>query len=54
MVTAVKTSINSYIFIIFLNNEECRLQGCYPVWLFSQPTLRRNLAPPSSRWQSAN
>jgi hypothetical protein len=34
--------------------EWCLL-GCYAVWLLYEPMFRRNLAPPSSRWQeSAN
>jgi hypothetical protein len=28
--------------------EECRLLGCYAVWLLYEPRFRRNLAPPSS------
>jgi hypothetical protein len=31
--------------------EKCRLLGSYTVWLLWEPTFRRNLAPPSSRWQ---
>jgi hypothetical protein len=26
--------------------EECRLLGCYVVWLLQEPTFRRNVAPP--------
>jgi hypothetical protein len=33
--------------------EECRLLGWYDVWLLWEPTFRRNLAPPSSRWQES-
>jgi hypothetical protein len=28
--------------------EECRLLGCYAVWLLYEPMFRRNLAPRSS------
>jgi hypothetical protein len=28
--------------------EECRLLGCYAVWLLQERTFRKNLAPPSS------
>jgi hypothetical protein len=31
--------------------EECRLLGCYAVWLLYEPTFRRNITPPSSGWQ---
>jgi hypothetical protein len=34
--------------------EEWRLLGCYAVWLLREPSIRRNLAPPSSGWQSVN
>jgi hypothetical protein len=34
------------------NYEECRLLGCHAVWLLSETTFRKNLAPPSSGWQN--
>jgi hypothetical protein len=33
--------------------EECRILGCYAVWLLWEPTFRRNLVPPSSEWQES-
>jgi hypothetical protein len=33
--------------------EEWHLLGCYAVWLLKEPTFRRNLALPSSRWQES-
>jgi hypothetical protein len=40
-------------FVSYKCTEECRLLGCYAVWLLSEPTIRRNLAPPSSGWQES-
>jgi hypothetical protein len=33
--------------------EECRLLICYAVWLLYESTFRRNVSPPSSRWQES-
>jgi hypothetical protein len=33
--------------------EECRLVGCYAVWLLWEPTFRRNRTPPSSGRQES-
>jgi hypothetical protein len=33
--------------------EECRLLGCYAVFLLQEPTFWRNLAPPLSGWQES-
>jgi hypothetical protein len=34
------------------NYEECRLLGCGAVWVYYEPTFRRNVSPPSSGYKN--
>jgi hypothetical protein len=33
---------------VTLEIEECRLLGCYAIWLLQEPMFRRNPVPPST------
>jgi hypothetical protein len=37
--------------VLNIGNEECRPIGVAPRWGLLEPTFRRNMSPPSSRWK---